>query len=93
MIPMPKRSVPTALALVALAASCGPGVPDGSPRASAPAVWKIDDDANLAYPTCGKCGAIPDRGGDLCAGCGSSVHIAPETIACPECNRSRTCAH
>jgi hypothetical protein len=84
------------LLVVALIGACGTRkatttrLGDGPDRA---AVWQIDEDANLAYPTCWSCGADVDRGPCACAECGALVHTEAKSIACPECSGDKKCAH
>ena len=89
------RNVRAALAfvLVAFAVSCGStatNVPLTQPDI---AVWMIDDDANLAFPACPKCGVVAVRGASRCDACGAAVRVEPKVISCPECYGSKTCVH
>lgn len=83
-----------ALFLMTLASACGsPGAGGTTGIDDRAAVWQIDEDANLAYPTCWSCGADIDRGTRACDRCDARVHIEAKTIACPECNGSKACTH
>ena len=57
------------------------------------AVWRTDEDANVAYPTCWHCGAVADRNSSSCSECGAKVTVEQERIVCPECKGSKTCSH
>lgn len=79
-----------------LSAACG-GKHAGMAREGATesvAEWRIDEDANLAYPVCGNCGTlVEDRSAAACASCGTLVHVEAKTIPCPECEGSKSCIH
>jgi hypothetical protein len=80
-----------AAVLLALVAGCGsPSRPSGD-EATVSAVWQLDEDANLAFPTCGKCGADVDRRAASCSSCGASCRVEAKTIACPECDGKKAC--
>lgn len=82
------------LLLLALTGACGAPAGDGAARTKeVSAVWQFDDDANLAYPACGHCGADVDRGVASCDGCGARVRTETKSIACPECKGSKACDH
>jgi hypothetical protein len=57
------------------------------------AVWRADDDANLAWASCPNCGAVVGRDATACSNCGQAVHVEAKTIACPECHGSKVCTH
>jgi hypothetical protein len=83
-----------ALLLLVLMCACGaPTTRGDAATQDRAATWTIDDDANLAYPTCPSCGADFGRDVASCGKCGTRVHVEAKTIACPECHGSKTCVH
>jgi hypothetical protein len=89
------RTVIVLFAAAAAAACDSPGHrnPPASRDVDAAAVWEIHDEADLAFPTCPRCGADVDGTAASCAKCRQRVHIEPKTIECPECHGSTQCTH
>lgn len=84
-----------ALGLAVAVTACGSGDTrtPASNADSRAAIWQMDDDANVAYPTCPSCGAVVDRNASACPSCKAALHVEAKTIACPECDGAKKCSH